>query len=326
MTDIKISQMPSLTNPASNDLLPIIDVSETDTSKLNKKITVSTLLSKVVASSGPKILQQDTIWYVDSTLGSDTNNGLTRQTAFKTLNYACFEVSSYLNPKGYSKTILLLPGVHEGARLAGYLNYGIYKDRTLIKGGGEERTEVTVKGIVVTSPSIYYLENLVLAPLEEQGCEHCLVVNGARIEFGDIGFAEAPNGHHIAGWNHACIEALGDYYIYGSPGFNHIYLDSLSFMDTSCVDIDESVKLRRIYLQSVLNCNEFIRVVRQSLLSCEKLSIIDSTTGGHSCRRYYVSDQSLIQTYEYTENSLFPGNQNGLEKDWGKYSRQIYFV
>lgn len=41
----KISNFPTSSNPALNDLIPIIDVSETNTSNQNKKVTVSTLLN-----------------------------------------------------------------------------------------------------------------------------------------------------------------------------------------------------------------------------------------------------------------------------------------
>lgn len=62
MTDIKISQLPELSptnlleneeGVSNNDILTILDISETDVSLINKKVKVSTLLEKTAPINSP---------------------------------------------------------------------------------------------------------------------------------------------------------------------------------------------------------------------------------------------------------------------------------
>lgn len=51
MASRKITELTALTTPASNDVLPIIDVSETSAADQNKKITIPNLTSQLSAAS-----------------------------------------------------------------------------------------------------------------------------------------------------------------------------------------------------------------------------------------------------------------------------------
>lgn len=117
MTNKKITELPEILTSESlsdDDILPIVDVSEPNESLKNKKIKVSTLIP--VVQTGRQRLTEDTTYYVNQAQGSDTNDGLTNNTAWKTIKSSLLKIEA-LDLNGFNVTLKISAG--------NYLNEGL---------------------------------------------------------------------------------------------------------------------------------------------------------------------------------------------------------
>lgn len=97
-------------------------------------------------------------YYVDGTNGSDSNDGLSYDTAFKTIQYAVTSASAYdticiipkaivvgaTDPNSYAETIII-PATHEGLTLIGYGSPGVQGAIPQIKKGSGTTALITVR-------------------------------------------------------------------------------------------------------------------------------------------------------------------------------------
>ena len=117
MTNKKITELPEILTSESlsdDDILPIVDVSEPNESLKNKKIKVSTLIP--VVQTGRQRLTEDTTYYVNQAQGSDDNDGLTNNTAWKTIKSSLSKIEA-LDLNGFNVTLKIAAG--------NYLNEGL---------------------------------------------------------------------------------------------------------------------------------------------------------------------------------------------------------
>lgn len=248
------------------------------------------------------VLTQDTTWYVDAVNGIDTNNGLTKETAFKTIKKASEVASAYQNPNLKKRIINLLPGTHEGAKLAPFTSRNNDNDYIEIRSDAATKGDVIIgdqEGIEIIAPSTYYFDNLTINGARNTG-NGVTIVSG-RVEFGSVAFGRAVY-HQVYAVQHSTVAFWSNYEI-NEGGKSHIYADAYSFVDISYPD---SITRRTITILNNPNFDYFVDIKRGSYLSAYNLTINGSVSG----TKYRVTGRSVIDTG--TGNvDLLPGTSGG---------------
>lgn len=257
-------------------------------------------------SSGQLVLEQNTQWFVDSSNGSDENDGLTEQEPFGSLQKASSVAASYFNPSSYLRQIYLMAGSHNGALLKGFISQGEndYIEITGLATGPEQVIINSPVQIFKSGP--YSFSNLAFQCPDRQ---RSLIANNARIKIGNVLFTGSTLfGTHITGLNQSFIEVVESYSILGNIGF-HIFLDSMSFMDLT---LNTSEFDRTIFVKNDLNFGTFASINKGSYLYVGSTNFfypddnVNNTTG----RKYYLSGNSTICAVGRGED-IFPGNAIG---------------
>lgn len=248
-------------------------------------------------SSIYQILESNMEWFVSPDGDDNATGGV--QAPFATLQKATEVAASYINRGSYTRSIFLLPGIYNGAKLTGFFNRST-EDYIKIEGAGNSNSDVIIQGydcISMTSPGIYFLKGMTLRGSQEDG--NCLCINGARIKLGSLDFSTAQR--HIVGWNHATIEILEDYKIVNGAVRAHIALDSYAFLDTTC-----AMPGRGITLENDPYFSNFANLGRNSYLSAVQTSFTGTGRGG----KFYADGNSVINTGTSDPNH-FPGDSSG---------------
>lgn len=253
------------------------------------------------------VLTADTTWYVDSTNGSDTNNGLTVETAFQTIFKAAIVASSYLNPDNYPKTIRLLDGTHFAGRMPAFQTQSP-DDIIFIQGNSSNLNAVQIYsvGLLFSGSGVYRLGYLTINILDSSDC---VVVDNAKLQIGDIEFG-AATGAHIVGTNRATIEVKGNYNINGNANC-HIQLNKYSLLQ---FNTSPFYALGVGLGGNATSIQTFIKLDSFSYLLAQNISFqANSVTGS----KFDIS-ASIVDTN--TGNlDLFPGDTPGTLSKNGQY-------
>ena len=161
----------------NNDIIPLVDLNETQIDRQNKKITVENLLQNV--SGGREKLTSDRVYYIDANNGDDDNDGELEASAFKTLNKAFELIKTTIDAAGFKITIEASPGEYRNAEntidkgqgniVGGHyhippvVGYSHYHDVPLtIKGTGENPTDTVIYGLELSHEFSVKISNLTL--------------------------------------------------------------------------------------------------------------------------------------------------------------------
>lgn len=257
-----------------------------------------------------KTLLYDTIWYVDSVNGNDSNDGLDLSRPVQTLKRACEAAVSYSNPNGCARRIALGNGNFEGCELPGFIPTNS-QDFIYIQSVADNPENTTIVGdaaLAHCSLGLYRLRSVRIKPSSTSGT--CLFINNAHLQLENVIFGQVDQqAHiHIEAHNHSLIEVVSNYKIEGSIYKHHIFLDSLSFMDLSYNTSDAN--RRAIEVSNYEGCqSSFIRLNRGSYLSCWNTSFPGSNeqiTG----KKFLLTGNSTIDTAGKDIN-FFPGDEQG---------------
>lgn len=257
-----------------------------------------------------KTLLYNTVWYVDSINGDDSNDGLDVSRPLKTLKTACEIAVSHSNPNSYARRIALGNGNFEGCELPGFIPTN-NQDIIYIQSVADNPENTTIVGdtaLAHCSPGLYRLRSVRIKPSSTSGT--CLFINNAHLQLENVIFGQInQQSHiHIEAHNHSLVEVVSNYKIEGSIYKHHIFLDSLSFMDLSYNTSDANQ--RAVDVSDYEGCqSSFVKLNRGSYLSCWNTSfpgINEQITG----KKFLLSGNSVIDTAGKDIN-FFPGNEQG---------------
>lgn len=268
-----------------------------------------------------KTLLYDTIWYVDSQNGDDSNDGLDATRPLQTLKKACETAVSYSNPNAYQRRIALGYGTYDACEIPGFIPTSS-NDIIYIQSVSDNPEQTAILGqspLIFASPGIYRLRSIRVRASYGNGVG--LFINNSHLQLENLIFGETDRlaGNHIEAHNHSLVEVVSNYKVEGRTSRSHIYLDSLSFMDLSYNSSDANRRAIDVsYYKG--SGKAFIELNRGSYLSCWNTSFPDTRSGERTIEgsKFYLQGGSIIDTASNNSN-LFPGSNAGVVNDSSQY-------
>lgn len=259
-----------------------------------------------------RTLTAATTWYVDGTNGLDTNDGLAVSTAVQSLTKASRLAAGYANPSNFARTIHLMPGIHNGGELAGYLPFSEY-DRIIVSSYDPENLAIIqgLNPIQFSNTGIYELYSIVFKQSDNSGAY--IVANNAKLKIGDLRFEEDQIGGlpqcHILGINKADIEIISGYSISASAYEAHIILDFLStlYISHGLLMEDEPIKIGK----SVNFDEAFVVASKYSYLNTRGVRFELSPGSVVTGKRFIARNSSTVDTGTSNLDNL-PGSLPGV--------------
>lgn len=268
------------------------------------------VLYKALSLSANSLTSNQTLYV--STSGNNTNDGLTTDTSFLTVQKA-LDTASQLDFNGYNLTIQVDDGVYqESVVIKPWRGSGLL----FISGNPQNASAVEIKSIT-ESPAIHIgssefkternllvdISNLKISNNSVNG--HGVLVGSANtlyvnnVDFGHCG----GNQLYICEKSIAYLES--NYKITGS-GKAHIHVEGNSSVFIKSENISTS--------NSPVFSLAFISITEMSLLQCKSTSFSGQVKG----TRFSVQLNSLINT-DGLGSSYFPGNKSGNVGSGGRY-------
>jgi hypothetical protein len=257
--------------------------------------------------SGRTLLTEDTTWYIDGTLGSDSNDGLSSGVgAFATIQRAVDVICGLYDLGSYQPTISVADGTYTaGVVLRAYVG----QNAPIIQGNA-----TTPANVVISTPDAACFSNSALCPwiikdmkLTTSGSHSCLFANtpASTIRFSGIDFG-ATGSSHIEPSDGALIYCDGDYTISGSAIKDHIR----AARGGTCTVLPEI----NVTITGTPNFTRFI-----SAYTLSNVRYSPTISGSATGTRYYVLQNAVIDVFGNTTTYL-PGDKEGIIEEGGVYT------
>lgn len=282
----------------------------------------------LLSSTELSILSEDKTWYVNQLSGSNSNDGLTPETAFSQLEKATSVATSFINPFGnYQRKIVLAPGLYF-SRLSPFIPSSP-SDVIAIEGEPGLRHQISLGFTVVSGGSLYKFSELSINSriLGTAFLEQGLLVDCAMLWLDNVVFGYGtPNpsaavNKHITCRNHSIIKITGGYEIQESVNVAHIHLDNSSFLDLNhhvyryeFGESPVSTAPTTITLTPGLTLANFAVLERNSFLSAKNVTFVGTAIG----QKFTADTNSVIDT-DSGDIGLFPGDVAGVLTKGSQY-------
>jgi hypothetical protein len=251
-----------------------------------------------------KLLTNQT--YYVSTVGNDSNTGLTTGSSFLTIQHA-INVSAALDTSIYNVTINVADGAYAPGTIFCYNLIG--SGTVTITGNAVTPTNVSIDGGFQKSSAgtTYYINNLQVYKAASSAAYGIVAILGAVIYFSGVDFGSGLS-YHIGILQGGDVECNGNYTISGGA-ICHIYIFGAA----------ASVVTKTITISGSPNFSAaFVYLDRLGLAAINGNTFTGSATG----IRFYVGNGSVI----YTANAgltYLPGNSAGIFASGGKYDNYV---
>lgn len=254
-----------------------------------------------------KILTQNTSFYVDSTNGLDSNDGLTPQTPWEHIQYACNFMVSNIDFAGFSTIIQLADGIYvESVQAVGSV---IGSVQFQILGNLNNPENVIWKSNAGTAA----IESRDRACVTVRGVKFIANENGSRafrasqfgiLDFGNVEFGAYPGGVHVEAYQTGSINIIAPYKVSGSA-ILHLQLSGNSMI---CLGG------QTVTFTSPVKFDSFVDVTYGSYLwAAETAHYVGSPV---MAQKYRVHTNSIVNSYQ----TIFPGNLPGSVTLGGQYT------
>lgn len=251
-----------------------------------------------------EVLAAPRTYYVDPTLGSDANNGLSSAGAFASVARAVL-AAQLVDAGGHEIIIQLADGIHSIAAPLTFDREGVGYNRLILQGNSAAPELVVLDGtgtVLDISCGTVLLRGLRVQTTSATD-DAVLVRNRSSLELDRVDFGTATAGHMRA--TTAQVRILGDYDISGSAA-HHLYLEAGAVAEaqpstvtlTGAPDFSES----------------FVLSWECSVGRFEGLTFVGAATG----ERYSVTRNAMIETQGGGE-TYFPGDVDGSTSRGGRY-------
>jgi hypothetical protein len=313
----KISALDSATNIATNDLIQVVDVSDTSMAPTgtNKKATAQVVANELGnLINVVKKLTGSLIYYV-RTDGSDSNTGLsdTAGGAFLTIQKALNSAAAF-DLNGQAVTINVANGTYTAGASVNSTWINPSSSGVIIQGNASTPANVLLN---LTSQNAFQVTNGAI--LTVKGFKISIttlgsgfyVNQGGVIYWSDIDFGSVP-GFHMDVFQNGFARSIGNYSISGGAvGHMHAMQGGKIINNSNIVTITGAP-----FFSSF-----FIGIAGPGTAQCIGQTYIGSATG----QRYLVHNNALLDLGNIGgPTSYFPGDAAGVTQAYGVYDYKTY--
>lgn len=253
----------------------------------------------------PQILLQNLTLYV-STNGSDTNSGVTPNSAYRTIRYAVDVASTYYVPAaGVTVTIQVTNGTYAGADLP----CGRGSELEAFKVIGDPLSPSSVVITNSTGNAGFWINSSkwVIDGFTFQNCRHGI---GARfngvVSFQNVIFGSGITGSHLYADTGARISANSNYTITGGgASTRHLYSTLGGWIGISD--------------RTIIVTGTPASLIFATADTCGVIQANNTTFSGSATGRRYTADANGVIAVYGGSTSLFPGNVVGATSAGGQY-------
>lgn len=251
-------------------------------------------------------LEQNTIFFVNPVNGNDSNDGLTQQTAWKHVQFACDQMISSYDHGGCSTTIQLADGTYnESVAIVGDLTGAVQFHLT----GNLAHPEYVLWnvapftcGIEARDKSCVTIEGIKFIS-QGNGCRALKASQFGILDFGTVEFASFPAGVHVEIYQSGSVNVIGSYKVSGGA-ILHFQLSGNSML---CLGA------RPVNFTNPVTFDSFVDVTYGSYLWAVGQTIYSG--GPVTGIKYRVHTNSTVNSSQ----TQFPGNYQGIISLGGQF-------